>query len=44
MRTCAIIHPLHVELETAQPNKPDRPNRPNELDKPADFFSILLAK
>jgi hypothetical protein len=35
MRNCAIIHPLHLELETA-------PDKPNEQDQLAAFFSILI--
>ena len=28
MRTCAIIHPLHLELETAQSKQPPQPRQP----------------
>jgi hypothetical protein len=33
MRTCAIIHPLHLELETAQINKTSQIDQPPSLRK-----------
>ena len=37
----SLVCLVHL-VSLIQPNKPDRPNRQNELDRLADFFSIIL--
>jgi len=43
MRNCAIIHPLHLELETAnQINQTDQTNQIDEIDQTDETDRLKL--